>query len=280
MKGKILGAGAISGEDGVRYYYDEKELKNLKEGQKLEGCEVDFDIKDGKAVGVYIIKGGGFNADFSKVGASLENVNLPSFNSQHIFWDLNEAKANLIGANMHSAKLWFLVAMAFSVIATFAGSTTAGNLSAFISFISILWSSVCLGKLSGSYKPLKYQLLFSALFTVLIFLFVAVLEDLTLSYNQNIPYVKLIFCILLALIALFVVFLWCKSLANITNEKIFLLSFVAFVLGLIFAGVEIQQTAGKDGHSFAFYFAVVCYAGFFGLFTYAILKFREIRQIA
>ncbi len=71
MKGKILGAGAISGEDGVRYYYDEKELKNLKEGQKLEGCEVDFDIKDGKAVGVYIVKGGGFNADFGKVGANV-----------------------------------------------------------------------------------------------------------------------------------------------------------------------------------------------------------------
>ena len=64
MKGKILGAGAISGEDGVRYYYDESELKNLKEGQKCEGCEVDFDIKNGKAVGVYITKGSGFNADF------------------------------------------------------------------------------------------------------------------------------------------------------------------------------------------------------------------------
>lgn len=109
MKGKILGAGAISGEDGVRYYYDEKELKNLKEGQKLEGCEVDFDIKDGKAVGVYIVKGGGFNADFGKVGAnvsaSLKNANLPSFDSKFVFWDLNEAKANLIGANMHSVKL-------------------------------------------------------------------------------------------------------------------------------------------------------------------------------
>lgn len=120
MKGKILGAGAISGEDGVHYYYEEKELKNLKEGQKLEGCEVDFDIKDGKAVGVYIVKGGGFNADFGKVGAnvsaSLKNANLPSFDSKFVFWDLNEAKANLIGANMHSVKFWFLVATLFGVI--------------------------------------------------------------------------------------------------------------------------------------------------------------------
>lgn len=27
MKGKILGAGAISGEDGNRYYYDEDAIK-------------------------------------------------------------------------------------------------------------------------------------------------------------------------------------------------------------------------------------------------------------
>lgn len=39
MKGKILGAGAISGEDGLRYYYDENELKNAKKGQKLENCD-------------------------------------------------------------------------------------------------------------------------------------------------------------------------------------------------------------------------------------------------
>ncbi|WP_096014201.1 hypothetical protein [Campylobacter lanienae] len=55
MKGKILGAGAISGEDGNRYYYDEDAIKNLNENSKIEGLEVDFDIKDGKAVEIYII---------------------------------------------------------------------------------------------------------------------------------------------------------------------------------------------------------------------------------
>lgn len=113
MKGKILGAGAISGEDGVRYYYDEQELKNFKEGQKIEGCEVDFDIKDGKAVGVYIVNGGGFNSGFGKVGAnvgaSLENVSLPSFDNKFVFWDLNEAKANLFRPNIHSIKFWFVL---------------------------------------------------------------------------------------------------------------------------------------------------------------------------
>lgn len=104
MKGKILGAGAISGEDGKRYYYDESELKNTKSGQKLDGCEVDFDIKNNKAVEIYITKGSGFSADFGKVGYSLENVNLPKFDTSHIFWDLNEAKTNLFATNIHSIK--------------------------------------------------------------------------------------------------------------------------------------------------------------------------------
>ena len=56
MTGKVLGAGAISGSDGGRYYYDEGEIKNQREGQRLEGCEVDFDIKDGRATNIYIVK--------------------------------------------------------------------------------------------------------------------------------------------------------------------------------------------------------------------------------
>lgn len=56
MKGKILGTGAISGADGARYYYDEGAIKNAKDGHKLEGCEVDFEVKDGKAIHIYITK--------------------------------------------------------------------------------------------------------------------------------------------------------------------------------------------------------------------------------
>lgn len=283
MKGKILGAGAISGEDGVRYYYDEKELKNLKDGQKLEGCEVDFDVKDGKAVGVYIIKGGGgFNADFSKVGASLENVNLPSFNSQHIFWDLNEAKANLLRPNIHSVKFWFLVGMLFSVITTLVSIGSKGDSESaewwlsLISLVFILWGCLYLGKLSGSYKPFKYLLLSLALILVLAFLLLAILEDYTLYMQPKTPYVKIVFSILFALAAFFVLFLWCKSMANITNQKIILLAFVVSVLGFIFTIIDKQQT----GHSFAFYLAEICQWGSLGLFVYAILKFREIRQIA
>lgn len=124
MKGKILGAGAISGEDGLRYYYDENELKNAKKGQKLENCEVDFDLKDGKAVGVYITKSFGFNAEFGKnMGASFEKVNLPNFDTKHIFWDLNEAKSKFFKVNIHSVKFWILL-VCFLSLFSFFGATT------------------------------------------------------------------------------------------------------------------------------------------------------------
>ena len=89
MKGKILGAGAISAEDGGRYYYDEGEIKNLKSGQKLEGCEVDFDIKDGKAIDIYIIK--------------------QAFN-------VNDATKNLLSTDLQSIKLKAFIMMGCCVL--------------------------------------------------------------------------------------------------------------------------------------------------------------------
>ena len=58
MTGKILGQGAIRGEDGVRYYYDEGAIKNPQDAQNINGCEVDFEIENGKAVDIFIIKSG------------------------------------------------------------------------------------------------------------------------------------------------------------------------------------------------------------------------------
>lgn len=151
MKGKILGAGAISGEDGKRYYYDESELKNAKSGQKLDGCEVDFDIKNNKAVEIYITKGSGFSADFGKVGYSLENVNLPKFDTSHIFWDLNEAKTNLFATNIHSIKFWFFALALLNIFVVFnitpAGKDTEGFTGVLFWVINILSiAALLLGK--------------------------------------------------------------------------------------------------------------------------------------
>lgn len=81
MKGKVLGAGAISGADGGRYYYDEGEIKNLREGQRVDGCEVDFDIKDGKAINIYITKTS-FNVDGATqklLSSDLQSIKLKAF---------------------------------------------------------------------------------------------------------------------------------------------------------------------------------------------------------
>ena len=65
MTGKILGQGAIRGDDGARYYYDEGAIKNPQEAQKINGCEVDFEIENGKAVDIFITKSGESNVKSS-----------------------------------------------------------------------------------------------------------------------------------------------------------------------------------------------------------------------
>lgn len=299
MKGKILGAGAISGEDGVRYYYDEKELKNLKEGQKLEGCEVDFDIKDGKAVGVYITKGGGFNADFgkisAKVGASLEKGTLPKFDSKHIFWDLNGAKANIFGANIHSVKLFLFLSIFCSLFSFL-------DFPAILSIIFMLWGTLYLGKLSGSYKPFKYSLFLLVLGIVLVAFLVFIALDLQ---KMSVSYTKIIFAAIFVAITIYVAFLWCKVLSTITKEKAFLISFIVSVVALVFWLIEIQpyisfmlEMANAETYdemnqvglrhyrqterdmSFAGYMGLFFSLVSIGLFAYATLKFREIKQIS
>lgn len=110
MTGKILGSGVIKAEDGNRYNYDESELKNAKLNQKLDGLEVDFEVQEGKAVGVFITsKQSSFQ--FSSVDtSSLQNMNLPNLDNQWVFLDLNEAKANLLMPNIHSVKFYALLA--------------------------------------------------------------------------------------------------------------------------------------------------------------------------
>lgn len=54
MRGKILADGVISGDDGNRYTYEIAELKNNH--NVSAGSEVDFQIKDNKAIDIYVIK--------------------------------------------------------------------------------------------------------------------------------------------------------------------------------------------------------------------------------
>lgn len=287
MKGKILGAGAISGEDGLRYYYDENELKNAKEGQKLENCEVDFDIKDGKAVGVYITKSSGFNTEFGKnVSASFEKVNLPSFDTKHIFWDLNEAKSKLIKVNMHSVKFWLLL-VCFVNLFSFFGATTPHipqSISWVFSFIFIailLWINFSLSVLSQSYRIFKFQILIVVFLLVASWFVVKAYESYIYSLGANVPYVKISFAVLLCLASLFSLFKWFQTLSQITEQKAYLWSLYAYV-GLIILGFIVAYfdsstflkavDAIKD-------FSIFAYLAFMALFIWATLRFRNIKAL-
>lgn len=58
MKGKILGLGVISGDDGKRYSFEVSNIKNLKDRnpESLENCEVDFETVEGMAKEIFIIQ--------------------------------------------------------------------------------------------------------------------------------------------------------------------------------------------------------------------------------
>lgn len=74
MKGKILGHGTISGDDGARYSYDIADLKNLgsRNPMRLDGAEVDFEIQDGKAANIFITKGGGASVSDLTAGMGMD----------------------------------------------------------------------------------------------------------------------------------------------------------------------------------------------------------------
>jgi len=76
MRGKVLsysdleGTGLISGDDGVRYTFVRGALQN---GVRIvaPGTEVDFQVEDGKAVGVYVIAIGGSLGGKNRIAAAL-----------------------------------------------------------------------------------------------------------------------------------------------------------------------------------------------------------------
>ncbi|MCH5322274.1 MAG: hypothetical protein J1E31_01660 [Helicobacter sp.] len=58
MKGKILGSGLISGEDGNRYSFSLEDIQNLgsKDENALVNCEVDFEVQESNAKSIFITK--------------------------------------------------------------------------------------------------------------------------------------------------------------------------------------------------------------------------------
>lgn len=78
MNGKILGNGAISGNDGKRYHFEPSDIKNLdgRDISQLSGQEVDFVAQDGKASEIFIIQSAGLNINTQNIRQIFSSNNL------------------------------------------------------------------------------------------------------------------------------------------------------------------------------------------------------------
>lgn len=252
MTGKILGSGVIKAEDGNRYNYDESELKNAKLNQKLDGLEVDFEVQEGKAVGVFITsKQSSFQ--FSSVDtSSLQNMNLPNLDNQWVFLDLNEAKANLLMPNIHSVKFYALLATFIAFIPLLVSgigkSSFLESVVQFFVFVLFSWVFYSLYKLSNDDKIIKYYGILIVL-SVIVMQFVSPIVEIVNMMTTNIvgafmggvviekfiaepPYFKMTMA-LLCLIGIFVFLpLFFKTLKRITNEGLFMWSFILMMMAL------------------------------------------------
>lgn len=168
-----------------------------------------------------------------------------------------------------------------------------------------------MGKPSGSYKPFKYQLFLLVLVIVLGVFLVFIFDDYQKMFFGGTPpppppYVKIIFATIFAAITIYVAFLFFKALSIITNEKFFMVSFIVAMIAFVFVVIELlpvvnsmlelanaigtpyqmlekaeklnRQTLKEP--SFAYYMSLLFSLVSTVFFTYATLKFREIRQIA
>ncbi|MCH5321956.1 MAG: hypothetical protein J1E31_00050 [Helicobacter sp.] len=286
MKGKILGLGAISGDDGKRYYYEEGELKNLKEGQNIEGLEVDFDIVGEKAVQVFVIHKAGFSSNFGALNTS----NLPSIDSQFVFLNLNEAKSFLFAPNIHSMKIFALLTLVcyflFSVFSSDYSENVAKNTSnapfyifGILTCLLGLWVNFSLFKLSNDKAPLKYFILSAIIAVIFNILFDSMIKSAALMlFGGQPPYFKMILIFMLLIASLLIIFLWYRKVSQITNEKFFMWSlyaeilsqicFIIFIVALF--NNELDPSTWHDFYTWINVLSIV-------LFALAWLKFREIR---
>lgn len=115
MKGKILGAGAISGADGNRYDFDIADIENLngKTQEQLVGAEVDFEVvEDSKS------------AKSIFVTSTNLSVNL----------DVNDIKERFSANDAQGVRFKFLMAIVLYAV---------GALFAFIPFLGFIVTPIC-----------------------------------------------------------------------------------------------------------------------------------------
>lgn len=297
MRGKILGAGVISGDDGKRYYYDEGELKNAKANQKLEGAEVDFEVKDDKAVGVFITKTVGFSPDFSSI-----NTNLPVIDNKFVFLNLNEALSNLTNANIHSIKVFGVLAALISLLIAFVYSPEFEGFGfwffALLQTAALLWAMFNIGKLAQNHNLLKFYAI-SIVSTLLFIVFIrsAVQDSIAAAFmGESQPWFQYILCVIFIIAAIVYAVRYVFFLGRVTKEKCFVWSFYLALLCIVFIVIDLigvaNQFSGKRGgeaalalaftgevpHTAFYDLSLIAAALCVGLHIFAWLRFREIKN--
>lgn len=291
MKGKILGAGAISGDDGKRYYYEENELKNAKEGQNIEGLEVDFEVIDGKAVGVFILNKPSFSSNFSSLNASFNAsmTNLPNIDTKFVFLDFNAVKNFIFAPNIHSMKFFALLTLICYLITNllaksfvYGGGASAAFFYIFgiLSLVLGLWVNYLLFQTSSDKKPLVYFISCVIVVAVMGILLKTLADSLMMSmFGGRLPYFKLTLIVLLFIAYAVLILLWYIRVGKITNEKFFMYSLYAQLASYACLIIMIIMLLCREEFGIWYDFAVICAIASSALLAVAWLKFREIHAI-
>ncbi|TKX29620.1 hypothetical protein CQA38_02265 [Campylobacter sp. MIT 12-5580] len=228
MQGKILGAGAIRGDDGKRYSFKLEEVKNLngKSEEQLVGAVVDFEIENDEAKAIFITQSAllaGVNLDFA-------NFDMKAINGSFISSDdINAVKFRAILG---------IVCGIFSVI-PFVGwlFSIAG-----IVFMILAILSVC--KLTQDKKLLIFYiasavlLFFGALGVA--YTYTALFFALAFGTIAGGVMFMFILGVLFIIAGLVLKFFYYKMLANVTNEPFFIYAFIALVVASL---LQIPQNA-------------------------------------
>ena len=249
MQGKILGLGVIRGDDGNRYSFELGDIENLNEynPQKLAGCQVDFEIIDGKR-------------------------------ARDIFLILSNYNYRVTTDGVEHIRIMFLVSIVLTLFAGFIGflGTYRSDFATQMFFNGVAFACLFTGcvfvfiaikKLSGiSASKTLYRKLINCLFSFLLCVVCACITFFMLvNFNFNIK--KFLYPLLLPYCAAFVatiIFLLCvvRELSFVMQQWTILWAFYFIVLGVFTLSILI-------GFLFCLIGLILLIIGF--------MRFKEIR---
>lgn len=212
MKGKILGHGIISGDDGLRYHFQTSDIVNLenKDPNKLSGSEVDFVANDGNASEIFLTKSTGLNIDTQNI-----SQNLLAIRSKITSVDLAGAKTNI-----------FIAVSAF-FFAYFLGNNASIPI-AIVGAIFMLWSSFIVKQVSDSKDIFKNTILIVVFAVLMLYsMKFGIQEAATIAlFGGKTTKIYIYFTAGIVFFALYFEFIrrYCSELEKLTSQRLFKIS--------------------------------------------------------